>query len=65
MIYTDICWTLLCAGHFTLCATLFEFLWFNEDDPGFLFIIAENHGGEMSVGSAPGEGTTFIISRPV
>ncbi len=29
------------------------------------FIITENHGGEMSVKSAPGEGTTFIIRLPV
>ncbi|MDM8521878.1 PocR ligand-binding domain-containing protein [Desulfococcaceae bacterium HSG8] len=29
------------------------------------FIITENHGGEMSVKSAPGRGTTFIISLPV
>ncbi|MDM8521867.1 PAS domain S-box protein [Desulfococcaceae bacterium HSG8] len=29
------------------------------------FIITENHGGEMSVKSVPGEGTTFIISLPV
>ncbi len=29
------------------------------------FIIAENHGGEMSVESTPGEGTTFIIRLPV
>ena len=29
------------------------------------FIITENHGGDMSVESTPGEGTTFIISLPV
>ncbi len=29
------------------------------------FIITENHGGEMSVKSAPGEGATFIIRLPV
>ncbi len=29
------------------------------------FIITENHGGEMSVESTPGEGTTFIISLPL
>jgi len=29
------------------------------------FIITENHGGEMSVESAPGEGTRFIIRLPV
>jgi signal transduction histidine kinase len=29
------------------------------------FIVAENHGGEMSVVSAPGKGTTFIVELPV
>ncbi len=29
------------------------------------FIITKNHGGEMSVESTPGEGTTFIINLPV
>ncbi len=29
------------------------------------FIITENHGGAMSVESAPGKGTTFSISLPV
>ncbi|MCP4397316.1 MAG: PAS domain S-box protein, partial [bacterium] len=29
------------------------------------FIITENHGGEMSVESPPGEGTTFIIKLPI
>ncbi|MCP4397318.1 MAG: PAS domain S-box protein [bacterium] len=29
------------------------------------FIITENHGGDMSVESTPGEGTTFIINLPV
>jgi len=29
------------------------------------FIISENHGGEMSVESQPGNGTKFIISLPV
>ena len=29
------------------------------------FIITERHGGEMSVESAPGKGTTFIIRLPV
>jgi len=29
------------------------------------FIITENHGGEMRVESAPGEGTTFIIRLPL
>ena len=29
------------------------------------FIITENHGGEMSVESAPGAGTTFIIRLPL
>jgi len=29
------------------------------------FIITENHGGEMSVQSAPGKGTNFIIKLPI
>ena len=29
------------------------------------FIITENHGGEMSVESRPGEGSTFVIRLPV
>ena len=29
------------------------------------FIVTENHGGEMSLDSAPGEGTKFIIRLPV
>ncbi len=29
------------------------------------FIVTENHGGELNVKSAPGEGTTFTISLPV
>jgi signal transduction histidine kinase len=29
------------------------------------FIITENHGGEMSVNSAPDQGTKFIIHLPI
>jgi len=29
------------------------------------FIITENHGGELTVESTPGEGATFVISLPV
>jgi signal transduction histidine kinase len=29
------------------------------------FIVAENHGGEMTVESIPEKGTTFIIKLPV
>jgi len=29
------------------------------------FIVTENHGGEMSVVSTPGKGTTFIVKLPI